>query len=218
MKNEERKEFLKEYKTSLISGCLLTLSPSLAGVLLWNRLPEKIATHFDTHNLANGWSSKPVAVFGIPFLLLLVHLFCVIATANDPKRRNIGKRIFNMILWLVPIVSVVCCMSIYGVALGMDVNVGMVINILVGLMFIFLGNYIHKVKQNYTIGIKLPWTLNSEENWNRTNRLAGWTIILGGVLFLANSLILSINLLLLIVAVCVLIPMVYSFILYKKGI
>ena len=218
MKNEERKEFLKEYKTSLISGCLLTLSPSLAGVLLWNRLPEKIATHFDTHNLANGWSSKPMAVFGIPFLLLLVHLFCVIATANDPKRRNIGKRIFNMILRLVPIVSVVCCMWIYGVALGMDVNVGMVINILVGLMFIFLGNYIHKVKQNYTIGIKLPWTLNSEENWNRTNRLAGWTIILGGVLFLANSLILSINLLLIIVAVCVLIPMVYSFILYKKGI
>ena len=84
MKNEKRKEFLKEYKTSLISGCLLTLSPSLAGVLLWNRLPEKIATHFDTHNLADGWSSKPVAVFGIPFLLLLVHLFCVIATANDP--------------------------------------------------------------------------------------------------------------------------------------
>ena len=67
MKDEEKKEFLKEYKMSLISGSILTISPSLAGILLWNRLPEKIATHFDQHNLANGWSSKPVAVFGIPF-------------------------------------------------------------------------------------------------------------------------------------------------------
>ena len=49
---------------SLISGSILTISPSLAGILLWNRLPEKIATHFDQHNLANGWSSKPMAVFG----------------------------------------------------------------------------------------------------------------------------------------------------------
>lgn len=54
MKDEEKKEFLKEYKMSLISGSILTISPSLAGILLWNRLPEKIATHFDQHNLANG--------------------------------------------------------------------------------------------------------------------------------------------------------------------
>ena len=58
MKGEERKEFLKEYKMSLISGSILTISPSLAGILLWNRLPEKIATHFDQHNVANGWGSK----------------------------------------------------------------------------------------------------------------------------------------------------------------
>ena len=121
MKGKERKEFLKEYKMSLISGSILTISPSLAGILLWNRLPEKIATHFDQHNLANGWSSKPMAVFGIPFLLLLIHLFCVFFTANDPKRKNINRRIFTMILWLVPVVSVITCMSIYALALGMDI-------------------------------------------------------------------------------------------------
>lgn len=218
MKIEEKKEFLKEYKTSLIAGSLLTLSPSLAGILMWNRLPEKIATHFDQNNLANGWSSKPETVFGIPLMLLAIHLFCVLVTSSDPKRKNINKRIFHMILWLVPIVSVICCMSIYGVALGMEIDMGIVINIMLGVMFIILGNYIHKVKQNYTVGIKLPWTLNSEENWNRTNRLAGWMLILGGTLFLVNSLILSINMLLLITAVCILIPVIYSFILYRKGI
>ena len=178
MKGEERKEFLKEYKMSLISGSILTISPSLAGILLWNRLPEKIATHFDQHNVANGWSSKPMAVFGIPFLLLLIHLFCVFFTANDPKRKNINRRIFTMVLWLVPVVSVITCMSIYGLALGMDIDIGVIVNIMVGIMFIILGNYVHKVKQNYTVGMKLPWTLNSEENWNRTNRMTGWILIM----------------------------------------
>ena len=218
MKDEEKKEFLKEYKMSLISGSILTISPSLAGILLWNRLPEKIATHFDQHNLANGWSSKPVAVFGIPFLLLLVHLFCVFFTANDTKRKNINKRIFTMILWLVPVVSVITCMSIYGLALGMDIDMGMIVNIMVGIMFIILGNYIHKVKQNYTVGMKLPWTLNSEENWNHTNRMAGWVLILSGVLFLMNSLLLKTEIVLIIILAAVFVPMIYSFILYKKGI
>lgn len=218
MKGEERKEFLKEYKMSLISGSILTVSPSLAGILLWNRLPEKIATHFDQHNLANGWSSKLMAVFGIPFLLLLIHLFCVFFTANDPKRKNINRRIFTMILWLVPVVSVITCMSIYGLALGMDIDIGVIVNIMVGIMFIILGNYVHKVKQNYTVGMKLPWTLNSEENWNRTNRMTGWVLILSGLLFLMNSLLLKTEIVFAVILLVILVPMIYSFILYKKGI
>ena len=203
MKGEERKEFLKEYKMSLISGSILTISPSLAGILLWDRLPEKIATHFDQHNVANGWSSKPMAVFGIPFLLLLIHLFCVFFTANDPKRKNINRRIFTMI---------------YGLALGMELDIGVIVNIMVGIMFIILGNYVHKVKQNYTVGMKLPWTLNSEENWNRTNRMTGWILILSGLLFLMNSLLLKTEIVLAVIFVVILVPMIYSFILYKKGI
>ena len=218
MKSEERKEFLKEYKMSLIAGSILTISPSLAGIVLWNRLPEKIATHFDQHNLANGWSSKPMAVFGIPFLLLLVHLFCVIVTANDPKRKNINRRIFNMILWLVPVVSVITCMSIYGLALGMDIDMGMIVNIMVGILLIILGNYTHKVKQNYTVGMKLPWTLHSEENWNRTNRMTGWVLIVAGVFFLINSLLLKTEIVLAAALIAVFVPIIYSFILYKKGI
>ena len=218
MKGEERKKFLKEYKMSLISGSILTISPSLAGILLWNRLPEKIATHFDQHNLANGCISTPMAGFGIPFLLLLIHLFCVFFTADDPKRKNINRRIFTMILWLVPVVSVITCMSIYGLALGMDIDIGVIVNIMVGIMFIILGNYVHKVKQNYTVGMKLPWTLNSEENWNRTNRMTGWILILSGLLFLMNSLLLKTEIVFAVILLVILVPMIYSFILYKKGI
>ena len=159
-----------------------------------------------------------MAVFGIPFLLLLIHLFCVFFTANDPKRKNINRRIFTMTLWLVPVVSVITCMSIYGLALGMDIDIGVIVNIMVGIMFIILGNYVHKVKQNYTVGMKLPWTLNSEENWNRTNRMTGWILILSGLLFLMNSLLLKTEIVFAVILLAILVPMIYSFILYKKGI
>ncbi|MFQ7418828.1 MAG: SdpI family protein [Blautia massiliensis (ex Durand et al. 2017)] len=123
-----------------------------------------------------------------------------------------------MILWLVPVVSVITCMSIYGLALGMDIDIGVIVNIMVGIMFIILGNYVHKVKQNYTVGMKLPWTLNSEENWNRTNRMTGWILILSGLLFLMNSLLLKTEIVFAVILLVILVPMIYSFILYKKGI
>lgn len=123
-----------------------------------------------------------------------------------------------MILWLVPVVSVITCMTIYGLALGMELDIGVIENIMVGIMFIILGNYVHKVKQNYTVGMKLPWTLNSEENWNRTNRMTGWILILSGLLFLMNSLLLKTEIVLAVIFVVILVPMIYSFILYKKGI
>lgn len=123
-----------------------------------------------------------------------------------------------MILWLVPVVSVITCMTIYGLALGMDIDIGVIVNIMVGIMFIILGNYVHKVKQNYTVGMKLPWTLNSEENWNRTNRMTGWILILSGLLFLMNSLLLKTEIVLAVILLVILVPMIYSFILYKKGI
>ena len=159
-----------------------------------------------------------MAVFGIPFLLLLVHLFCVFFTANDPKRKNINRRIFTMVLWLVPVVSVITCMSIYGLALGMDIDIGVIVNIMVGIMFIILGNYVHKVKQNYTVGMKLPWTLNSEENWNRTNRMTGWILILSGLLFLMNSLLLKTEIVFAVILLVILVPMIYSFILFYQKI
>ena len=119
---------------------------------------------------------------------------------------------------LVPVVSVITCMSIYGLALGMDIDIGVIVNIMVGVMFIILGNYVHKVKQNYTVGMKLPWTLNSEENWNRTNRMTGWILILSGLLFLMNSLLLKTEIVFAVILLVILVPMIYSFILYKKGI
>ena len=99
----------------------------------------------------------------------------------------------------------------------MDVNIGMGVNIIVSIVFLVIGNYLPKCKQNYTTGIKIPWTLNSTENWNRTNRLAGWLFMAGGILFFLNAFLQWSGMFLIIIGIALL-PIIYSFILYKKGI
>ena len=208
---------MKKYKWTLIFACIVIVIPVIAGLVLWNRLPEKIPTHFGTGNEINGWSSKPMAVFGIPGIMLAVELLLFFVTTNDPKKRNIDGKLMGMILWIVPVVTLVTCFSCYAIALGVPVDVGMLVNFCIGVLFILLGNYMHRIKQNYTVGIKLPWTLNSEENWNRTHRMASWLFVLGGLLFITNGF-LQFGWMIAAVLLITLIPGIYSYILYKKGI
>ena len=86
-----------------------------------------------------------------------------------------------LIFWLVPVISLLANCSTYLIALGVDFSIEIFISALIGVFFIVLGNYMPKLQQNYTIGIKLPWTLNSEENWNRTHRLGGKLYIVMGI-------------------------------------
>lgn len=208
---------MKKYKKTLTLTSVIILLPIVIGLIFWNRLPDTIATHFGSDNVANGWSSKPFVVFGMPAVMLLLHWVCAAATMNDPKKKNISDKMFRVILWIVPVISLLTLAMTYVNALGIAVNVGMVTNLLMGVVFIIIGNYLPKCKQNYTAGIRIPWTLHSEENWNRTHRLAGWLLILGGILFLINAFLLS-EMMLIVVMALVFVPAVYSFFLFKKGI
>lgn len=208
---------MKKYKKRIIISSVITLLPILAGLILWNRLPDTIATHFDNDNVANGWSSKPFVVFAMPLLLLGLHLFILFVTMNDPKRKNISEKMFGFLIWFVPVLSVFIFSITYCNALGMNVNIGMAVNIIVGIVFLVIGNYLPKCKQNYTAGIRIPWTLNSTENWNRTHRLAGWLFMLGGILFFLNAFLQWSGMFFVIIVIALL-PEVYSFLLYKKGI
>lgn len=208
---------MKKYKKTLIITSILILVPMLVGLILWNRLPDTMATHFGSDNEANGWSSKPFVVFGMPLIMLALHWICLIATMNDPKKKNISGKMFRIIFWIVPVTTILTLTLTYLNALGVQVDIGMFVNLLMGVLFIIIGNYLPKCKLNYTAGFRIPWTLSSEENWNKTHRLAGWLCLIGGILFLLNAFWLS-EVMLIVIMGLVLIPSIYSFILYKKGV
>ena len=209
---------MKNKKTLIITS-LICLLPMLVGALVYSRLPEQVATHFDLQGNPDGWSSRAFAVFGLPGILLAVNLLVPFLLRADPKHKNMSGALVNIVIWTVPVVSLLCSGLTLGRALGYDLRIEMVLPVFTGVLFILIGNYLPKTKQSYTMGIKLPWTLASEENWNRTHRLAGFLWVLGGAYFIVMSFIgWSLIAFLIPLALMVLAPTVYSYLLYRKGI
>lgn len=209
---------LKANRKALIITSIVTLLPMLIGIICWDRLPDVMATHFGLNNEANGFSSRAFAVFGLPLVLVAVLWLCAFVTAHDPKRQNISPKMFALVLWIVPVVSLVVAATIYPVNLGYELDITLFSGLFLGLMFIFVGNYLPKARQNYTIGVKLPWTLANEENWNRTHRLAGYLWMICGVLMIILSLTRAVPAVWLfgLILLMILVPCLYSYWLHAK--
>ena len=154
---------MKEYRKLIIATTLITLLPILLGLILWNRLPDTVAVHWGADGQADGWAGKAYAVFGLPCLLAAIHLFAVLFTLNDPRRKNINKKPLMLVFWLIPVLSLVTNGIVYLTAMGADIDVFVICFVLIGIVFIVFGNYMPKLQQNYTVGIKMPWTLNSTD-------------------------------------------------------
>ncbi|SDI73049.1 SdpI family protein [Dolosicoccus paucivorans] len=211
----------KENKKTILITALLTVLPIVFGLLLWNQLPEQMATHFNADNKVDGFSSKLFTVVGLPLIMLGGHMLSALMTTIDPRRRNISNKMFSLVLWLMPFISIFTLTMIYAYNLGIPINTNLFGHLLVGLIFLIVGNYLPKIRQNYTIGIKLPWTMNNEENWSRTHRLGGVVWMIAGAFILLSGFITSFNAewtLLGAVLVAILVPTIYSLYLHvQKG-
>lgn len=209
---------IKKNLKMMIITSIVILAPIVVGLLLWDQLPEQMATHFNSNGVPDGWSSKKFTVFGLPLILLAVHWFCVAVTGADPKNKNISDKMMTLILWICPVVSLVGDGFTYMYALDNSVNTTKFAMLFMGCLFLVIGNYMPKMKQSYTLGIKLPWTLNSEENWYRTHRFAGYTFMIGGIMMMASSFMELNWFVFFALFVMVGLPTVYSYWLYRKGI
>lgn len=211
----------KENKKTLIITSALTILPIFIGLFLWDQFPDTMATHFNMDNKVDGFSSKLFTVVGLPLMMLGGHILSALITMVDPRRRNISHKMFSLVLWLMPLISILTLTMIYAYNLGVPINSNLFVRLLSGLIFLVIGNYLPKMRQNYTIGIKLPWTMANEENWSRTHRLAGVVWMIAGTLILLSAFIQVLNTewtLLGLVLLATLIPTVYSLYLHtQKG-
>lgn len=170
-----------------------------------------MAIHFDSAGEANGWSSKWFAVFGLPLFLFIVNILCTVGCAHDPRRAGYPEKMMRIIYWICPVASWICAVGIYSYALGFSQEgFAKYVPVFVGLLLVVIGNYLPKVKQNYYLGIKLPWTYADEENWNKTHRLGGRVWVVGGILMMLNFFMRIRGLEIGIILVLILIPTIYS--------
>lgn len=198
---------------------LICLIPMIVGIILYPQIPDKIVTHWNFNGEPNGWSSKLVGVIIMPLVLTVLTLFMPKLLAMDPTNKDMDYKLKNCTIWIIPIITFVCSSLTLLSALGKQVKIEVIIPMIAGLMIAIMGNYMPKAKQSYTVGIKLPWTLNDEENWNKTHRLGGFVFVLGGLaiaissLFECRGVIMMASLLSMIF-----IPIIYSYMLYRNKI
>jgi len=207
---------MKNRKMQLFLPILACLIPFAISLIYYEQLPSQIATHWDAQGTANGYSSRFFAAFGLPAIMLAVTVFTQFILNNDPKRRNMSTTLKSVAVWLVPILSIIIqSLTIYN-ALSKPINIFNITTLFLGILFMVIGNYLPKCKQNYSMGIRLPWTLNSENNWNKTHQLAGYVWVASGLLVAATSFFGKSWIQLTIIGAMVLIPSVYSYCYYLK--
>lgn len=201
-----------------VVSTLICVAAIIPAIMLYDKLPEQMPIHFNASGAADNYAPKALACFGLPGFLAVLNLIVHFSMQNDPKKRNAQGPIFNIGLWGIPVLTLIVPNVVIFKTLGYNLPIEMIIPVIVGVLLVVVGNYLPKAKQNYTVGIKLPWTLNNEDNWNKTHRLGGILFMLGGLaMILMGFLGANMALFLCVMAVIVFGPAVYSYILFKKG-
>lgn len=172
-------------RNTLIIVTILIVLSTLAGLLLWNRLPDPMASHWGMNNEVNGTISKFWGVFLMPVITVAIFLLFVAIPLIDPLKENIAKfrGTFNTFTFLI----VAFMVYIYGLTIAWNLGytgfqMSNAVLPALGLLFIFVGGLIEKSKRNFFIGIRTPWTLSSDTVWEKTHRVGGPLFKLSGVL------------------------------------
>ncbi|MBE6537335.1 MAG: hypothetical protein E7673_05210 [Ruminococcaceae bacterium] len=203
---------IRENKFKIIISSVTTLLPMIVGICLWGKISEGYEGVMR--------SVKIMAIFVLPSVMVLLNALCLIFTHLDSKNREQNKKVIALVLWILPLISVYASMIFYSVLLGWNVDFQILTSALLGVMFVIIGNYMPKSKQNRTIGVKIRWTLANEENWNATHRFTGklWFFIgfamifsgfLPGILFVIAFAVILLT--------AVILPFLYSYLYYKNN-
>lgn len=135
------------------------------------------------------WVSELPSLWLLCLSLLAGQWLCFLISAADPGNRGRNEKPLRLVLWIMPILSLLCAGLFYALSAGISLSVGRITTLCLGLMFAAIGNYLPKCRRNYTIGIKVTWALASDENWNATHRFAGKVWVVGGVAVMLAALL-----------------------------
>jgi len=206
-------------RTADILCFLLVLTTIAVAAWLYPSLPDRIPTHWNAAGEVDDYSGKPWGVIVLPLAAVFSWALMKIIPLISPKgfRTTEFQGVINVFqVAMVGFLSLVAMLMLLA-GLGHDVYINNIVPIGVGLLFIVIGNYMGKVRKNFFIGIRTPWTLASDEVWARTHRLGGRVFMLCGVLLAAMAFLPRMPLVLIgSVVAAAFVPVVYSYLLYRR--
>lgn len=167
----------------LITTSIVCLLPIILGLSFYSKLPEDIAIHWGINNNPNGYFSKPAFIFGMPIIMLALQIFCCIMSDLSDKNPEANKKAITVYKWIIPILTVALYIITIMYALGNNLDIRKITMILLGIIFIILGNYMPKVRGDYYINSKTFWVKNRDEKLvNKAAKISGYMLIIGGML------------------------------------
>jgi uncharacterized membrane protein len=199
----------------------IVLLPFIYLAYIWNQLPEKVPMHWNIKGEVDRYGEK-IELIIIPILLpLLVYIIFLIVPKIDPKNKlnKMGNKLQTIKFLLTTFMSILALFIIYTAKNESFANPNYIV-LLIGVLYIIFGNYFKTIKANYFIGIRTPWTLESETVWKKTHKLGGKMWFIGGIIVVITSLILgketNFTIFLIITGIITIIPIVYSYITFKN--
>ncbi|WP_088226964.1 SdpI family protein [Desulfosporosinus sp. FKB] len=191
------------------------------GIYFYPSLPNRVPIHWNAQGQVNGYGSKLFGTFGIPVIILALYIMFVALPFIDPKRKNYRafESTYQFLKYLLVVFFLGMQLITLLIASGRVMNQPVLIQVMVSLLFILLGNVMGRFKHNYFVGIRTPWTLANEEVWRKTHRLAAPLWVFGGILNILLALAgITFNGrgFILILAIIALVPIGYSYLVYHR--
>lgn len=205
---------MKQQKWKYVLSSMMIALPVLIFWILVNTRTEEMKV---TGGLTTG---NMMVIVGIQTVLLLaVHLLCLYVTMKDRGNQNQSKKAIGMVFWIVPIISFfatgICMKAVF----DLPCDLTFFVFVLLGLLFMLIGNYLPKCRRNFTLGIKVKWALCNDENWNMTHRFGGKVWVLAGLALLILAFIpeqVFFVTFLPVLLVMIFAPILYSYLYYRK--
>jgi len=200
----------------------IVIAMIVAGIALYPSLPETIPTHWGLSGEADAWGPKLLGILIGPVIATFMLLLFPLLSKLDPKKENYEKfkgswevlqtALIGFFAYVFALQKYFSLNEQYSYLMGRLIMGG------VGALFIVMGNLLGKIKQSFFIGFRTPWTLSDPEVWQKTHRVAGWAMLIGGVAFVLEALVWQFVVPVFVVSIVsiVVIPMVYSYLISKK--
>ena len=170
-------------------GLVALLLAWVFSVWAYPELPERVATHWGVAGRVDGWSSRLVLVVLVPMIGLLLGLLLLGLPMIDPRKKEVAQHartywtVVNTVLVFLALIQVM----LVGYNLGWPVDIPFLVPVLIGVLFLLVGNLMPRMRPNWFMGIRTPWTLSSESVWRKTHRLGGYCFMAMGLLMILSG-------------------------------
>lgn len=208
-------------KKLYVSMAFLIILSFVIGILAYPSLPAQVPIHWNVKGQVDGYGERYM-IFLAPVIMAIITPIMIMIKRIDPRRKNYAKfeNVFqsiilgvNLLMFALLLCTLITCF--YPNA----IDVTMVLNISVGILFVVLGNLMPRVRQNYFMGYRTPWTLSDEVVWAKTNRCAGYVFFISGICMIIAAFVntkASLYTLIFLIPGLLIIPIIYSYLIYRK--